>query len=419
VRFAPPDTNGAVGTTQYVQWVNADFAIFDKATGLLVPGGGPFPGNAPWAGFGGGCQLNNDGDPIVQYDKMANRWIYTQFSVSTLPFLQCFAITTGPDARGPFFRFAFSFGNVDFPDYPKLGVMPNGYYMSFNIFRPQFAGPRACAIDRATALAGMPPLMICFQLGRDHGSLLPADLDGPTPPSDPTQDFFAGVITNAVTTYKLKPNFATPPNSTLTGPTILPVLAFTIACAPSGGSCIPQPNSETRLDALGDRPMYRLAYRNRAGVESMVVNHSVRSPTSASGVRWYELRVTGGNTSIFQQGTFAPADAISRWMGSIAMDKCGDIQVGYSVSAPSGTFPGIRTTGRVPSDPPGQLQAETVIQNGSGSQTQGLNRWGDYSAMQLDPVDDSTFWFTTEYMAVNGRFNWRTRIASMKFASCP
>jgi hypothetical protein len=164
--------------------------------------------------------------------------------------------------------------------------------------------------------------------------------------------------------------------------------------------------------------MYRLAYRNRAGTESMVVNHSVKSATAASAIRWYELRVSGGNVSLFQQGTFAPADNVSRWMGSIAANRCGDIALGYSVSG-TNTYPGIRATGRLAGDPAGQLQAETALQDGTGSQLPNLSRWGDYSAMSVDPVDDSTFWFTSEYIRANGKFNWNTRIVPMKFSTCP
>jgi hypothetical protein len=417
VQYAPPDTNGAAGTTQYVQWVNASFAVFDKASGNLLAG--PIPGNAPWQGFGGGCETNNDGDPIVQFDKLAQRWVFTQFSVSNKPYLQCFAISESADATGAYFRFAFSFGNRDFPDYPKLGIMPNGYYMSFNIFRNGFlfTGPRACAVDRNRALSGVAPSMVCFSLSSGYGSLLPADLDGATAPSDASQDFFIAYGSNVLQVWKLRPNWSSPSSSTLTGPANLAVAAFTRAC--SGGTCIPQPGTSQQLDSLADRLMYRLAYRNLGGTESMVVNHSVKSGAAASAIRWYELRVSGGNASLFQQGTFAPLDNVSRWMGSIAMDMCGDIAVGYSVSDGTDTYPGIRTTGRVPTDPAGQLQTETTLMPGSGSQTQNLSRWGDYSAMSVDPVDDSTFWFTTEYMASNGTFNWHTRIVPMKFSTCP
>ena len=156
VLYAPPDTNGAVGATQYVQWVNTYFAVFNKSTGAIAPGF-PKPGNSPWVGFGGGCENNNDGDPIVQYDKAAGRWILTQFSVSTLPYMQCIAVSTTSDATGSYYRYAFSYGNTQFNDYPKVGVWPDGYYATYNIFNNglTFAGTKACAFDRARMLAGM------------------------------------------------------------------------------------------------------------------------------------------------------------------------------------------------------------------------------------------------------------------------
>lgn len=417
VRYAPPDTNGAVGQTQYVQWVNTSFAVFNKSDGTLAAG--PFPGNALWQGFGGGCQNNNDGDPIVQYDKLAHRWIFTQFSVSNKPYLQCFAVSTTENPLGPYIRFAFSFGNTSFPDYPKLGVWPDGWYLSFNIFRNGFffSGPRACAVDRNTALSGGTPTMLCYQLSSSTGSLLPSDLDGLTPPPAGSPNYFVAFGNNSLQVWKFRPNFVTPSASSLSGPTNLSVAAFTPAC--NGGTCIPQPVTSQKLDSLGDRLMYRAAYRNRAGVgESLLLNHSVQTSSAASGVRWYELRIANTNPTVFQQGTFSPADGVSRWMGSIAMDKCGNIALGYSVSSP-GVYPGIRYTGRVPGDTLGQLEAETTVVDGTGYQGVNLNRWGDYSAMNVDPVDDTTFWYTTEYMKTSGTFNWNTRIASFKIGSCP
>jgi len=417
---APPDTNGAVGATQYVQWVNESFAVFDKATGAIASGF-PKAGNALWAGFGGGCQTNNDGDPIVQYDKAANRWILTQFSVSTLPYLQCVAVSTTSDATGTYNRYAFSYGNTQFPDYPKLGVWPDAYYISFNIFNngTSFAGSKVCAYDRTAMLAGGPATQVCFQLSTSFGGLLPSDLDGTTAPPVGSPNFFLNFGTNSLNLWKLHVDFTTPANSTLTGPTNFAVAAFNPACS-GGGTCIPQPSTKNQLDSLADRLMYRLAYRNRAGVESLVVNHSVavgNKRTGVTSVRWYEIRTPNGTPSVFQQGTLGTSDGIHRWMGSIAMDKVGNIALGYSASS-SSVLPSIRYTGRVPTDPLGTMQTETVIQAGGGSQTGNLHRWGDYSAMTVDPVDDCRFWYTTEYLKSNGSFNWSTRIASFKFPGC-
>ena len=414
VNAAPPDTNGAVGATQYVQWVNEAFAVFDKATGRAVYG--PAAGNTLWAGFGGGCEANNDGDPIAQYDKAANRWVLTQFSITnptTYGYLQCVAVSTTSDATGAYYRYAFAEPYMN--DYPKLGVWPDGYYLSFNMFNGStFVGARACALDRTAMLAGAAATQQCFDSSSNGGSLLPADLDGSIAPPAGSPDFFVNLATNSLRLWRFHVDFAAPQNTTFVGPVTIPVASFAIACG--GGSCVPQKATQRKLDSLGDRPMYRLAYRHFAdGHEALVFNHSV-SAGSSVGVRWYELRDPNGSPSVFQQGTFAP-DATYRWMASAAMDKTGDLAVGYSVSSAS-IYPGIRYAGRVPTDPLGTLEAETSVLAGAGSQNRSLSRWGDYSAMSVDPVDDCTFWYTTEYLKTSGTFNWSTRIVSFKVPTC-
>ena len=408
---APPDTNGVVGATQYVQWVNESFAVFDKSTGAILMG--PTAGNAFWAGFGGQCQTHNDGDPIIQYDKMANRWVATQFVINfnTGPFLQCVAVSTTNDATGAYNRYSFTLPN--FNDYPKMGVWPDGYYFSFNMFNASgtaFLGADACAADRTAMLAGNAATMICFQQSSTIDSLLPSDMDGTIQPTAGEPAFFLDFSTNSLRLFKMHVDFATPGNSTFTGPTTLTVANFTPLC--NGGTCIAQPGTTTRLDSLADRLMYRLAWRKFLdGHESLVATHSI-----TTGIRWYEIQNPNGSATVFQQGTFAPT-AATRWMGSIAMDQAGNIALGYSES--SGTVrPSVFFTGRVPSDPAGTLETEAAIVNGTGSQTGGLSRWGDYSAMTVDPVDDCTFWYTQEYMKTTGSFNWNTRIASFKFPTC-
>jgi len=414
---APPDTNGAAGATQYVQWVNESFAVFDKATGALVHG--PTSGNTLWAGFGGGCETNNDGDPIVQYDKIANRWIFTQFSVSTAPYLQCVAVSTTSDALGTYNRYSFSYGN-QFPDYPKLGVWPDGYYITYNIFNngQTFAGSKLCVFDRVVMLVGGTATQQCFQLSTSFGGVLPSDLDGATAPPAGSPNYLMNFGTNSLNLWRFHADFVTPANTTLTGPVNIPVQAFTPAC--SGGACIPQPNTRQKLDTLADRLMYRLAYRNFGTSESLVVNQSVKvsgnKRSQVDGIRWYEVTSPSGTPVIHQQGTYSP-DSTSRWMGSIAMDKAGDIAVGYSASS-SSVFPSIRYTGRVPTDPLGTMQAENIIKAGGGSQLSNLSRWGDYSSMTVDPVDDCTFWYTTEYLKSSGTFNWSTWISNFKFPGC-
>jgi hypothetical protein len=413
---APPDTNGAVGATQYVQWVNESFAVFNKSTGLLVLG--PTAGNSLWAGFGGGCESNNDGDPIVQYDKAAQRWVFTQFSVSTTPFLQCVAVSTTSDATGSYHRYSFNYGSTQFPDYPKLGVWPDAYYISFNMFTNTFVGAKVCAYDRAAMLAGAAATQQCFQLNSSFGGLLPSDLDGATLPPSGSANVFVNFGSNSLNLWRFHVDWTNSANTTLTGPINLPVAAFSPAC--NGGTCIPQPSTSQKLDSLADRLMYRLAYRNLGTSESWVVNHSITVGTSKRnstvGVRWYELRNLNIAPVVFQQGTFSP-DSTFRWMGSIGMDKQGNIAVGYSASS-KGVFPSIRYTGRLVGDPLNTLQSENSILAGNGSQLRNLNRWGDYSAISIDPTDDCTFFYTTEYLKASGTFNWSTRIASFKFPSC-
>jgi len=413
---APPDTNGAAGATQYVQWANESFAVFSKAGTLLQ---GPTRGNTIWQGFGGGCETNNDGDPIVKYDRANDRWILSQFSVSTTPYLQCVAVSTTGDATGTYNRYSFSYGN-QFPDYGKIGIWPDGYYITYNIFNngQTFAGSKLCALDSAAMRTGAAATQQCFQLSTSFGGVLPSDQDGATPPPAGSPNYLLNFGTNSLNLWKFHSDFATPANATLSGPQNIPVAAFTPACG--GGACIPQPNTRQKLDTLADRLMYRLAYRNFGASQSLVVNQSVRvsgnKHAQVDGIRWYEVSVSSATPVIHQQGTYSP-NSTNRWMGSIAMDKVGDIAVGYSESS-STVFPSIAYTGRVPTDPLGTMQAENVIKAGGGSQLSNLSRWGDYSAMTVDPVDDCTFWYTTEYLKASGTFNWSTWIASFKFPGC-
>ncbi len=420
VTGAPPDTNGAVGATQYVQWVNTSFAVFNKSTGAVVYG--PAAGNSLWQGFGGPCETTNSGDPVVMYDKAANRWVMTQFSInqSTSQFFQCVAVSTTSDATGTYRRFAYNF--TGFNDYPKGGVWPDGYYLTFNMFNAagtSFLGARVCAVDRNQMItaSGTPGAIQCFQLSTTYGGLLPADLDGATAPPAGSPNYmvaFDDVGNNGLNLWKFHVDWTNTANTTLTGPTKITSAAFSPACG--GGTCIPQPSTTQQLDSLADRLMFRLAYRNFGSYESLVVNHSVTVGTTASGVRWYEVRSPGATPTVFQSGTYSP-DAASRWMGSIAQDQQGNMLLGYSVSS-SSVRPSIRYTGRLVSDAAGTMQAESSLMAGVGSQTGGLSRWGDYSAMTIDPVDDCTFWYTNQYLKTTGSFNWSTRVGSFKFSGC-
>jgi hypothetical protein len=416
---APPDPNGAVGLTQYVQAVNPAFAVFDKNTGALELGPEDF--RTLYTGFGGLCETQGGSDPVVLYDKLANRWILSILVSSNAVNFECFAVSTSADATGSYFRYAIPFGQF-FNDFPKLGVWPDAYYFSGNEFDQLNGGNlkdrNFCAINRAAALSGGPLQKVCLPvaIAQTSGAVLPADIDGTTPPPPGEPGFFIGLglgsSFNSLRMFKFQVDFTTG-NAQIAAPIDIPVAAFNRLCP--GGSCVPQPSTTQLLASIGDVPNFRVAYRNFGDHEAIVLNHSVQAGTS-SGVRWYEIRDPNGTPTVFQQGTFAP-DANWRWMGGIATDKLGDIAVGYSLSS-STVRPSLGIAARLPSDPPGTLGPETVAFSGAGSQTTGLSRWGDYSAMTVDPEDDCTFWYTNEYIPTNGTFNWRTRIVSFSVPGC-
>jgi len=419
----PSDSNGAIGATQYVEWINCQFEVFDKTTGAHVAG--PFNGNTLFTSLGGQCASNNSGDPIAQYDKLANRWVLTQ-PVFSAPYFQCIAVSQTSDATGAYNVYAFSLGSTDFPDYPKLSVWPDAYYVTYNLFPSGFIGPQICAYDRSKMLAGLPATGQCFNphndpnLTSNDGGMLPSDVDGIAPPPVGEPNMVLELDRTAANSnldmWKFHVDFTIPANSTLTGPFAIPVTPWTYLCG-GGGTCVPQKGTTNKLDTLGDRMMYRLPYRNFTGTggpEIILASHSVASG-GVSGERWYEIHDPNGSPTVYQQGTFQP-DTTWRWMGSIAMDQNQDIALGYSLSS-SSIFPEVGYTGRVPTDPLGTLETENVTFNGTGSET-GHSRWGDYEAMSVDPVDDCTFWFIAQYIPVTGDFNWHTRINNFKFNGC-
>ena len=421
--YAPPDTNMAVGPNHIVQTVNSRYAIYNKSGVRLV---GPNTLSSLWSPLGSsnGCATNNGGDVVAQYDKTADRFVITQLGGTSAPFSECIAVSKTNDPTGAYYLYSYNYG-TNLNDYPKFGVWPtttnSAYLATYNMFAnaATFTGGRLCAYDRAKMLVGDPSAQeICFDVAGD-GGYLPADLDGSAAPLDGTPGYFLNYHTlSTLRLYALSPNFANPAASSLLVQSPDPaVTSFSEACN-GGGTCIPQSGTTQKLDSLGDRLMYRLAFRRFGDHEALVVNHSVTSGTSVA-VRWYELRapVSNGSTwSVFQQGTFAP-DATFRWMGSAAMDQAGDIAIGYSASSTT-IHPAIRYAGRSPTDPAGVLGTEISMIEGGGSQTGGLSRWGDYTAMRIDPSDDCTFWYTNEYLVSNGSFNWNTFFGSFKFAGC-
>jgi hypothetical protein len=438
---SPPDPNGAVGPNNVVTMANLHFQIFDKSGNSLF---GPAANNTLWSGFGGPCQTENAGDPVVLYDQLADRWILTQFTSGGPTFFECVAVSQTSDPTGSYFRYAISTG-TNFPDYPKAGVWPDAYYISTREFDPSnnFAGVGAYALDRAQALAGNPnPTIVSFLAPPTPpyvvgDGLLPGTLDGQTPPPAGSPNFYVGSEDNngpygapadALTLWKFHYDPATPANSSFTLTNTLPTQPFNSILGLCGGSraCIPQPSTANKIDHLGyrQRPLFRLAYRNFGDHEALVTNQSVSAGTGpsgeVSGVRWWELRDPNGSPVIFQEGTYAPglSDGIHRWMGSIAMNSLGDIALAFSASNTT-TFPSLFYTARHPGDPPGEMTlGEGSIKDGTGSQT-GSNRWGDYTALVVDPTDDTTFWYIDEYVPTTSAIGWRLRIGAFNLAGGP
>ena len=419
---APPDTDGEVGKTQYVQMVNEGLQVFDKLTGTSLLG--PLAISSFWSGFGGVCELSGSGDPIVIYDQLADRWVISQFAGVGVPMTECIAVSQTGDATGAWYRYGFNL-TTNFLDYPKLGVWPDGYYMAANIFNTAgtaFLGPQPFVFDRVKMLVGDPAATSQTRGiigGSSEETFLPADVDGINPPPVGDPNHFVAFPQGSPLVYKVwayHADFANPANSTFTLEASVPAAAFTALC-PTTRACVPQLGSSANLDAIADRMMFRNAYRRFSdGHESLLDNYTV-SASSVAGVRWIELRRTQpGNWGIFQQSTYQP-DTTWRWMGSIASDNQGNIALGFSASSAS-INPQIRYAGRLTTDPLNTLSGEQHLFDGTGSQTGTSNRWGDYSDMTVDPVDDCTFYYTNEYYQTTGSFNWRTRIGYFKFAEC-
>jgi hypothetical protein len=421
--FVPPDTNGAVGATQFVQIVNVTIAVYDKSSAAIQFG--PAPIHSLWSGFGGLCELgggtptySDGGDPIVLYDHLAGRWLVSQlqFDPTFTRTAQCIAVSTSADATGSYNRYEYDFG-ANFPDYPKFGIWPDAYYNTINVFPPKsFAGAEACAFDRKAMLAGAEANAICFQQPPPVASLLPADLDGSTLPPAGSPNYLVGLADSThLNFFRFHADFANPANSTFTGPTLISVAPFTEICARATSvSCVQEPSPGERVDGLSDRVMFRLAYRNFGDHESLVVNHTIKGGALAA-VRWYEIRNPAAPFT-YQQSTIVDPD-VNYWLGSMAMDRIGNIAVGFSASSHT-LFPSIYVAGRASGDPMGTMFGPLVIQGGSGVQVQSYHRWGDYSAMSVDPADDCTFWYTNEYYPTSGSFGWSTRIGAFKFDSC-
>ena len=469
-RVNPPDTVGDVGPNHYVEMINLVFGIWDKSGNLLL---GPVDTGSLWAGFPIPDCTDHAGDSVVLYDQTTDHWILSQFTTRGLnvqvPNYNCVAVSQTGDPTGAYYRYAFitQADNVDggyfFPDYPKYGVWSNSYILTTRDFgwvdrygisvyaleknKMVNGDPNARAVQFFLEANVTPTGFVPLELVGD--GLLPPDLDGNRPPNANapapivgTQDDAAGygAAIDAVNIWELSVRWSATPTASMTFAAQLPTAPFDsiypchLETDPNGRDCLPQPgivNTAQYLDILSSRqrPTYRAAYRNFNAYESVVTNQSVEAAPGVAGARWYEIRRTGARPpgpiaySIYQQGTYAPADGVHRWMGSIAQDRKGNIALGYSVVNGVDVFPGIRYTGRLAGDPLGMMTlGEATIMNGSGVQRTVNSRWGDYTSMNIDPSDDCTFWYANEYYTLAGQVSstagWQTRIGSFKLPGC-
>lgn len=434
----PPDTVGDVGRTYYIQAINTAVGIYDKATGNLVTA---FTFNTLMSQghFGNLCDTNNFGDPVVLYDTFEDRWILTDFAfqlsggavVSPPGAFQCFAVSkTGDPVTGGWNY--YSLNSTDFlGDYPKFGIWTDGLYMSANMFAfpagGTFQSPRVYAFNKAQMYAGAPTVQsVSFDAPAADFALLPSNarLQTGTPaPGTPNYFLSTWQFLNGVTVYKFHVDWNHLTLSTFTGPDV-PIAATSwpnqgVANAPSQGG--------NNLDVLQIRAMMQNQYTNQGGVESLWATHTVRRALNGfAAPRYYQVPVTGGTVgpTITQAATFDPdgANVIHRFMPSLAVDRAGNMAFGYSTSS-STTKPAIKYAGRLATDPINTFsQTEQVLIQGAGTQTGNCGtgpciRWGDYSAMSVDPVDGCTFWYTNMYYATDG-LNHHTRIGSFGLPQC-
>jgi hypothetical protein len=421
--IAPPDTNGDVGLNHYVQMTNLVTEIFDKSGNSVL---GPFGSNLFFTGLGGLCENTNNGDPIVIYDEETDSWLVTQFAFNSSgipPWSMCVAISTTGDPTGSYYQHEFNFSGIGFPDYPKWGFATDTISVMANLFSP-FKGAGLGVIDKAEAMTAGPTTMVFFTVGASEFGFVPGDNDGPvfdnTPPTFFTNNGASG---DRIDVWEITPDFAVPANTTIAEVAQIPVTPFDIdLCAAEREACIDQPGSGTGtfpdnitfLAAINNRLMHRGQVRDFGKRKKAMLSHTVDADgTGKAGVRWYELwNDKDEGWKLKKENTFSP-DGDHRWMGSIAMNAAGQTCLGYSISSQT-TYPSIGVAGRNGSANHMNV-GELVAFDGNVAanvQTRTV-RWGDYSAMAIDPVDDSC-WYTQEYAKPNSfigeQFGWATKI---------
>ena len=463
----PSDNSLAVGPDHVVQIVNSRMAIFTKkgkrfdSTGKVLYG--PVETRNVFRGFGGPCEKINNGDAVVRYDQLADRWLIVMPTFTRMisrrddsiprltqpgnaqplfqppldtatrqasrrenrpvpqeaTFCMCYAISTGPDPFGPYYRYEFK--RELFPDYPRPSVWPDGYYTSTST-GDNVIEKHAYVVDRTKMLKGEDATEQSFII-KDVNFLVNADLDGKQlpPPGAPNIMMAAGgtqlkgvLSDDAIYAWKFYVDWQDPSKTLLIGPEKITVAPYNYLCGGQLTRCVPQPGTEMRLDAQGDKLMARLVYRRIGDRESIVGVHSVATSIGGGGVRWYEFRIDKDrDVRLYQQGTYAP-DSMYRWMASAAIDAKGNIGIGYSFGGAS-AFPGQRFAGRLSRDKKGELTLkETILVEGEAAQTTNL-RWEDYTQTAIDPSDDMTIWYVGDYLKKGAR-NYSTRIGAFRLS---
>jgi hypothetical protein len=495
----PSDNSLAVGPNHIVQTVNSRMAIFTKKGAMYDTTGkvlyGSVSTNNVFKGFTGTCEQRNNGDAVVRYDQLADRWLIVMPIFSRLPvrpdqptgttprdpaavsvpgvtgqpgaavplfqppppdsatlaaqaagrggrgagggrgaqqgpqgvYSICYAISTGPDPFGPYYRYEFL--RPHFPDYPRPAIWPDGYYVPTSTGDNRISDSvatekHACVVDRAKMLAGEPATEQCVII-YNVNFLNNADIDGKAIPPDGAPNIMMAAggtqldsvyADSVILVWQMHVDWKDPSKTKVTGPQRIPVAPYHYLCNGQLSSCVPQPGTDRRLDSQGDKIMARLVYRRIENRESMVAVHSVNTSRGGGGVRWYEFRV-GGNRSVnlHQQGTYAP-DSLYRWMASPAIDRLGNIGIGYSFGGLP-HYPGQRFAGRLANDPLGQLTLrETVLVEGEGSQTNTV-RWEDYTQTAMDPSDDCTIWYVGDYLK-KAAPSYSTKIGAFRMPGC-
>jgi hypothetical protein len=482
----PSDNSLAVGPDHIVQIVNTRMAIFTKQGHRFAETGralyGPVPTNNVFRGFGGPCEARPNGDAVVRYDQLADRWLIVMplfwraprrdvepppgrfgeparrseighpgqpgdavrlFEPPRAPptprtaprdtrpparppadsgsYGMCYAVSTGADPFGPYYRYYFI--RPLFPDYPRPAVWPDGYYVPTST-GDDVVQKQLCVADRERMLRGEPATEQCVVIDVVN-FLNSADLYGrQLPPAGAPNVVLAAGGTqlkkilgdDAIFAWTFHVDWSDTSKTSLVGPVRIPVAPYRYLCGGQLTNCVPQPGTERRLDAQGDKLMARVVYRRIGDQESIVAAHSVASVAGGGAVRWYELRLDAARRLVLhQQGSYAP-DSAYRWMPSPAMDARGNIGIGYSSGGLPG-FAGQRFAGRLATDPPGRLTLrEAVLATGQAAQESTM-RWQDYTQTAIDPSDDCTIWYVGDYLK-RGAEEYSTRIGAFRLPGC-